>query len=459
MKALRRGVFILVIGLLVAAIPVSAVASESVLQTSVRQAEAQFDASLTRAIANGLDPAAADQLMWRYSQVAAIKPAVWWQAPAASHSQLDKLNQLQADLAASYQRDLSERRDGFLRAMHAWSGLLTEAHNAGVDSDDLGTAGTFVRYGREAGTPSDFVALSDVLAAQVTELQDRLAGFRSAQAQAQATLQNAQSLLASAGQYPQLNLSSFSAQVAAAAGSLASVRTQAGFQPIVDQLQQASIGVQALLNARAAAYAQLAATRATLASAQSIGATVGNHAGIINSLAAQLSAAGDQATFQYLSGLLYQEKQALADAIWLKQMAPVASANISVGKVIVISLSRQLLTAYQDGTPVLTTYVATGRPALPTPPGVFHIFAKFSPFEFISPWPYGSPYWYPSSWTSYAMEFIGGGYFIHDAPWRSWYGPGANLYNGTHGCVNVPLSPMSFLYRWAPIGTTVIVQY
>jgi lipoprotein-anchoring transpeptidase ErfK/SrfK len=57
------------------------------------------------------------------------------------------------------------------------------------------------------------------------------------------------------------------------------------------------------------------------------------------------------------------------------------------------------------------------------------------------------------------MEFIGGGYFIHDAPWRSWYGPGANLYNGTHGCVNVPYGPMATLWSWAPIGTTVVVQY
>jgi lipoprotein-anchoring transpeptidase ErfK/SrfK len=90
---------------------------------------------------------------------------------------------------------------------------------------------------------------------------------------------------------------------------------------------------------------------------------------------------------------------------------------------------------------------------------VYHIFVKYSPYKFISPWPTSSPYWYPSSWTSYAMEFLGGGYFIHDAPWRTWYGPGANLYNGTHGCVNVPLSSMRYLYGWAPIGTTVIVQY
>ncbi|TME78422.1 MAG: L,D-transpeptidase [Chloroflexi bacterium] len=115
--------------------------------------------------------------------------------------------------------------------------------------------------------------------------------------------------------------------------------------------------------------------------------------------------------------------------------------------------------AYQDGNAILTTFVATGRPQLPTPPGVYRIFARYSPYKMISPWPYGSPWWYPSSWTSFAMEFAAGGYFIHDAPWRSWYGPGANLYNGTHGCVNVPYSPMATLWNWAPNGTTVVVQY
>jgi len=175
-------------------------------------------------------------------------------------------------------------------------------------------------------------------------------------------------------------------------------------------------------------------------------------------MSGQLAGAGDQATFQSITAQLYQEKQSLASAIYLKQQVPVAY-NAGVGKVIVISLSRQVLTAYQDGNAILTTFVATGRPQLPTPPGVYHIFARYSPYKFISPWPYGSTWWYPSSWTSFAMEFIGGGYFIHDAPWRSWYGPGANLYNGTHGCVNVPYSPMATLWNWAPIGTTVVVQY
>jgi len=128
------------------------------------------------------------------------------------------------------------------------------------------------------------------------------------------------------------------------------------------------------------------------------------------------------------------------------------------GKVIVVSLATQSLTAYENDKVVATTVVATGRPALPTLTGTFHIKAKYTPYQFISPWPKSSPYWYASAWVKYAMLYEDGGYFIHDAPWRTVYGPGADLTNGTHGCVNVPLSTMSFLYKWASVGTTVIVQ-
>ncbi len=70
--------------------------------------------------------------------------------------------------------------------------------------------------------------------------------------------------------------------------------------------------------------------------------------------------------------------------------------------------------------------MTTGNPQLPTVLGHFKIFAKFSPFTFISADPPGSPDWYAPSPVSYAMEFQSAGYFIHDAPWRSVYGPGSN---------------------------------
>jgi lipoprotein-anchoring transpeptidase ErfK/SrfK len=129
-----------------------------------------------------------------------------------------------------------------------------------------------------------------------------------------------------------------------------------------------------------------------------------------------------------------------------------------VGKVIVVSIAQQRLTAYQDGATVLTTVVATGRPALPTPTGTFHIMSKAAPYKFVSPWPRGDQYWYPTEWVSYAMLFADDGYFLHDAPWRTDFGPGADVRHGSHGCINVPTAAMATLYRWATAGTTVIVE-
>jgi lipoprotein-anchoring transpeptidase ErfK/SrfK len=455
----RRLVFVAVLGGLLAAIPLSAMASENVLAGNVRQAEADFNQSLSSAVRGGLEPQIADTMMWRLSQVQAIKASAWWQAPVAEHDKLEKLSQLQVELQALYQQQTDESRDALARQVHRWNAAIAEANNAGISTSDLDTnTSRFMSYAASSPTPSGLDAMASVLSQQYTILDSRMAAYRTARAQVDAAVQNAQTLLANAAQYPQLSLDGFRAQIAAATAGVPSVHSVAGFGPILGQLQQTAASIQGLLNSRSGAYGQLSAAQSTLASAQSIGASVGNIPYTINSLAAQVNRASDQGTFDSLSSQLYQQKQLLASAIYYKQMQPL-SYNAGAGKLILVSLSRQVLTAYQDGTPVLTTYVATGRPQLPTPPGVYHVFAKYSPYKMISPWPYGSPFWYPPSWTNWAMEFIGGGYFIHDAPWRSWYGPGSNIYNGTHGCVNVPYSPMAFLWGWTPIGTTVVVQY
>jgi lipoprotein-anchoring transpeptidase ErfK/SrfK len=132
---------------------------------------------------------------------------------------------------------------------------------------------------------------------------------------------------------------------------------------------------------------------------------------------------------------------------------------------IVVSLSQQKLVAYDGNRVLLTSLVTTGNRALPTPKGTFRILAKFSPFTFRSPWPQSSPYYYPPSQVQYAMLFQAGGYFIHDAPWRSAFGPGTNSqlgtpgnnYTGTHGCVNVPPDVAQRLFSWTHVGTVVQV--
>lgn len=142
-------------------------------------------------------------------------------------------------------------------------------------------------------------------------------------------------------------------------------------------------------------------------------------------------------------------------------------ANSPVGKEIRINLAKQWLYVYDHGREVYNSPVTTGRPELATPIGTYHVFAKLSPTTFISPWPKGSPYWYAPTHINYALEWGVGGYFLHDSWWRTVYGPGTNTgyydpvygwQTGTHGCVTMPLATAAWLYKWAPIGTTVIIS-
>ena len=134
------------------------------------------------------------------------------------------------------------------------------------------------------------------------------------------------------------------------------------------------------------------------------------------------------------------------------------------GRSIGISLSRQRLWAYDGGNVAWQADVTTGQPMAPTPPGLYTIQKIIPNFKFISPWPPSSPLWYPDSPTHYALQFRSDGYYIHDAPWRPYYGPGTELPHidpdgtvraGSHGCVNTQLATIQFLSPWVSIGTPV----
>ncbi|MGI8826113.1 MAG: L,D-transpeptidase [Chloroflexota bacterium] len=135
-------------------------------------------------------------------------------------------------------------------------------------------------------------------------------------------------------------------------------------------------------------------------------------------------------------------------------------------KFVLVSTEDQTARMYQGGDVVLLTPVTTGGPELPTDHGVFHIYEKISPFTFHSPWPQGSPYYYPPTPIQYWMPFDQAE-GLHDASWRSDFGPGSNLAPtdlgtgrtilGTHGCVNLPPAAAQFVWDWAPLGTAVVV--
>ncbi len=169
----------------------------------------------------------------------------------------------------------------------------------------------------------------------------------------------------------------------------------------------------------------------------------------------------------YTPGLrLWDDGAAHACSLRRAIPAPSVPTPIQRGQVILVSRSQQWLWAYQDGHLAFATPVATGQPDLPTPLGVYHVMLKRSNMTFYSPWPKGSPYYYAPLHIDYALLFRQGGFYIHDAPWRYEFGPGANLaqqlpdgsqQTGSHGCVDVPTLAGAWLYRWARVGATVVI--
>lgn len=59
--------------------------------------------------------------------------------------------------------------------------------------------------------------------------------------------------------------------------------------------------------------------------------------------------------------------------------------------------------------------------------------------------------------VNYWLAFIGGNYGFHDATWRGDFGGYIYTWDGSHGCVNLPLWAAEFLYENVEDGTPVFI--
>ena len=136
-------------------------------------------------------------------------------------------------------------------------------------------------------------------------------------------------------------------------------------------------------------------------------------------------------------------------------------------KVVIVDISDQNLKLYNNNEVVVDTPVVTGSPNTPSDLGCFEIYS-IDPNRYL-----GGPGY--KVFTDISM-FYNGGEALHDAEyhtdydeegneiinhgWRSYdeFGGDTYLYNGSHGCVNLPNNAAMEIYHNVELGTKVIVK-
>ena len=121
-----------------------------------------------------------------------------------------------------------------------------------------------------------------------------------------------------------------------------------------------------------------------------------------------------------------------------------------------VDLSRQHVYLFADGRLLFDTDCVSGTAGgeRQSDPGIFQIYSKQSPA--ILRGPNGDGTFYESP-VSYWMPY-NGGEGLHDATWRGSFGGTIFQYDGSHGCINLPLNSAKYLYGHAATGTYVIVH-
>lgn len=125
----------------------------------------------------------------------------------------------------------------------------------------------------------------------------------------------------------------------------------------------------------------------------------------------------------------------------------------STTKRIVISRSKEILSAYDGDTLFMEEPISTGLELTPTPRGNFTVYKKTPSRYMQGPIPGISDQEYDLPGVPWNLYFTVDGAVIHGAYWHNHFG-----IPWSHGCVNLSPENAQKLYNWADIGTHVIVQ-
>lgn len=129
------------------------------------------------------------------------------------------------------------------------------------------------------------------------------------------------------------------------------------------------------------------------------------------------------------------------------------------GTFLEVDLTTQHMWYLQNGAVVFESDVVTGKNSTITPPGVYTILEKLSPTVLvgnIDPETKEPEYRTP---VTFWMRVTWSGIGFHDATWQPAFGGDVYLWNGSHGCINMPYYNAQELYSLIDIGLPVVIHY
>jgi len=142
-------------------------------------------------------------------------------------------------------------------------------------------------------------------------------------------------------------------------------------------------------------------------------------------------------------------------------------ATNTTAKLLLVSVSQRRVWACAANRVALSTPVITGNENVAsdlTPVGSYLIIKKQTSVHLIGCDVPQHPTDCWNDFVNYDMIFLYnqyGHYDFHDATWRQPNDFGnisPYTSNASHGCVETPLTAMTWIYNWAPVGTTVTVE-
>lgn len=131
--------------------------------------------------------------------------------------------------------------------------------------------------------------------------------------------------------------------------------------------------------------------------------------------------------------------------------SPTSTSPIRLTKAIRVKLSTQKLSQILGGVTIAEFPISSGKAALPTPTGTFHILNKQR-----KAWSHAAKLWMP-----YWMAFDTRGHGLHELPeWPNGKKEGKDHLGRpvSHGCVRMGEGVAKMLYEWTPLGTTLTIE-